>query len=182
MKGKQTYFFATKIDLELIIKLNETQRDLKYVKSGLFNTPDPVVYDSFIKYEDLGKNFRGQSTNGDIMFLVFDRATKIVVRPVPQVSQGIKYAIDQKLNQNSVNLTPSGFYDQNTLIIGKISTLLNDSNSLEIYNLFRKNIIKNSSQVGYVRVCTEAMKFMKGGGRMVTMGIDSPLEYDLRVE
>ena len=179
MKGKQTHFFATLKDLEQIAFIVESNRNLKYVRAGLFDNPNPTVYESIIEYEELGRSKSGQVTTADNMFLVFENSSKVNVRQVPQVAGGIKYVIDMTLNPETIDFRPSGFYDKDTLIAGKIATLGIDPTALEIYNLFRKTIQKNSKQVGYARVCTDAMEFMKNGSRMVTMGIDSPSEYDL---
>lgn len=182
MSGKQTHFFATKEDLTMWIQNIESLRNLQYAKSGLFDDPDPVVYGSFLDFEGLGINARGQATTGDISFIVLDKTTSVGVKTVPQVDGSKKYAIDVRANPASIDFSPSGFYDDNTLIAGNISTISTDSESIEIYSLFRKILLKNSTQVGYARVCTDALKFMTGGGRMVTMGIDSPPGYDLRFE
>jgi hypothetical protein len=112
---------------------------------------------------------------------VMDKDTEFWAAPVPQIAGGTKYAIDQRHNQAAICLTPSGFYDKGTLIAGKIGTISGHPDSLEIFNLFRKIIKKNSSPVGYARVCTGATGFLDSGGRMVTMGVDSPREYDLRI-
>ena len=182
MRGKQIHFFASKGDLENILKSIEASRSLKYVQSGLFNNRKPVIYESFLDYEDLGINKRGQVSNGDIMFLVMNKISEVFVEPVPQFSGKLKYAIDMRLNQASLLIVPSGFYDSNTLIAGKIGTISTHPVSVEIYDLFRKTILKNSKQIGYARVCPDALEFMKNGGRMVTMGIDSPFEYDLKIK
>jgi hypothetical protein len=180
MQSKQTHFFATKTDLQAIVGAIESERELQYVRSGLFDDVSPVVYQSLLYYQDLGVNRRGQVTNADKMFLVLDRSSEILVEPVPQVSGGTKYAIDMRLNEDAISITPSGAYDKNTLIAGKIGTISASPASLDIYNLFRKTLLRSSQQVGYARVCPDAMVQMISGTRMVTMGIDSPRDYDLR--
>lgn len=182
MRGKQTHFFATKKDLGTIIKLVESSRTLKYVHFGWFEGLNPIVYHSFFDFEDFGINKRGQATNVDIMFMVMDKSSEFFVEAVPQIAGGIKYGVTSMLNGQAIIFSQSGFYDEHTLIAGRCTTASPDDSSIEIYNLFRKIIQKNSTQVGYARVCTDAMEFMKNGGRMVTMGIDSPREYDLKFQ
>lgn len=182
MRGKRVHFFADKNDLDLIFRTAEAERDIYYVKFGMFDTREPPQYNSFFDYEDLGINRRGQHTNSEIMFLVMDKTTQFWATAIPQVAGGTKYAVDQRDNPGSVVLTPSGFYDANTLIAGELGTISDNAESLAIIALFRKIIKKNSVQVGYARVCAGAMEFMKNGGRMVTMGIDSPREYDLKFQ
>jgi hypothetical protein len=180
MRGKRIYFFATKQDLELIIRLIESQKSILYVKGGLFDSPKVVMYESFLEFEDFGINKIGKATNGDMMFFIMPKNSEIVVRTVPQENGGTKYGIDAWKNIGAVNFIPSGFYDENTLIAGQFTYSHDDQNGLDLFNFIKKTIQKNSKQVGYARVCPDAMEFMKNGGRMVTMGIDSPSGYDLR--
>ena len=180
MKGQQTHFFATRGDLEQITKTVESDIPVQYVRSGLFDNPRPTIYHSFLDYEDFGVNRRGQATNAAQLFLVMESGRRPGMREAPQFEGGVKYGIDQMQNPDSISFSPSGFYDARTLIAGKIATISNHPVSTKIYSRFRKAISRNSTKVGYAHVFKEAMEFMKSGGRMVTMGIDSPPEYDLK--
>lgn len=179
--SRRFHFFETKKDFEEIFKIIESVRQLKYVRAGLFKTPNPTIYESFLDYEDLGYRRYGEVTADDNMFLVFDRSAEIIQRPVPQVTGEVRYAIDQMMNPDSLHFCPSGFFAEKNLIAGKASTISDSQTSTELYNLFRKTIRKKSSKIGYAYVGEDALELMKQGIRMVTIGVGSPLEYDLKL-
>ena len=182
MASKQTHFFATRKDLEQLAEMLESNRQIKYVRSGLFDNPNPVVYKSLLDYAELGIKRTGQVTTADNMFLVFDTASpEVIIEPVPQITGGMKYAIDQRRNQETINFRPGGLFGADNLIAGNFGTISMHPTSIEIYYLFRKTVIKHSSKIGYAYVAREALELMKKGVRMVTMGIDSPPEYDLNI-
>jgi hypothetical protein len=178
--SKQIQFFQTRNDLEVLDNVISSFRHIKYVKAGLFDDSYPRIYDSIFDFEELGINKTGQVMNTSNMFLVFDKLSEIKVRPVLQKSGEVKYAIDQMKNLDSIFFRPNGVYDETNLVAGNLGTISTHPTSIELYNLFRKTIQKHSQKIGNYYVAENALKLMKLGVRMITIGIDSPREYDLK--
>jgi hypothetical protein len=179
MKGGQTHYFATTNDLVGLVKSVEIARPIKYAEFGLVDSPQPVVHETLLNWAGLGRNSSGKAGIGG--FLVVDKGEEVKGNPVPQRKGDIKFSFDQAANPHSIILRPSGLFDENTLIVGSVGTISDASASMQLYKLFRDSLDKNSVQVGYARVCMDAMEFMKNGGRMVTIGVGSPAEFDLRL-
>lgn len=180
MKGRQTHFFATTRDLIKICQNCECQREIRYVLFGLFEVPNPPEYESLLEWDGLGINQSGNKTAVE-RFIVLDRRTEIRSEIVPQRSGAAKYSISQSGNPSSIVFCPSGSYDEKTIIAGSLGTISDDQASVEIYNLFRRVIMKNSEKIGNYYVAENALESMKRGARMVTIGLKTPSEYDLKL-
>lgn len=179
MKGKQTHFFATRADLSLISQICEHSKQIKYILFGLFDESYLNSYSSLLDWKNVGSNLKGNTTSTEC-FLVLEREATVNFEVVPQRKGGIKYSVDQSRNPTSIIFRPSGLYNETSLIAGNLGTISTHPTSIELYNLFRKTIQKHSKKVGNYYVAEDALELMKQGVRMVTMGIDSPSEYDLK--
>jgi len=174
----QTHIFATRSDLEPGLREVESEVGVKYARCDLYYGPICEQYPSLLEWNDLGRNETGSHITGP-GFLVLPRDREIKIEPVPQVSGGIRYSLSQKLNPNSITFLPGGIYKREEILIcGHIGTIWKPS--LTLYKSFVKAVTKGFEKIGSYRVGPEAVRLMNAGHRMVTIGISSPRDYDLR--
>jgi len=106
---------------------------------------------------------------------------KIAVSATSTAVGGIRYDVSQLANPNSITFLPGGIFDnQEVLVCGHIGTASKSPDSLTLYKAFVKSVTKGFVKIGSYRVGPEAERLMDQGYRMVTIGIGSPREYDLR--
>jgi hypothetical protein len=178
-ESKQIHIFATRSDLEPGLKRFESEKGVKYALSGLLYSPIFEQYGSLLEWTELGKNTTGDHISGP-MFLVVPKNAEIKVEPVPQVNSGeIRYALNQKLNPDSITFYPGGLYREGVLVCGDIGTIWKTPASLDLYKRFVQSVTKTFAKIGSYRVGSEAERLMDKGYRMVTISIRSPREYDL---
>jgi hypothetical protein len=94
MARNQQSFFATKADLELLLREVESERQLQFVETGLFDSPSVEPIHSLLGAPSLGHLSAGDHNQGPC-YLVASQDISIVVRTVPQRRGGTKYAVDQ---------------------------------------------------------------------------------------
>lgn len=192
--SKQNHIFATRSDLEPGLRSIESQMPLKYIEMYLYVTgrkdswmivphesPEFKSYTSLLAANRLGINLTGQSITGD-NYLVVDAATEIRIREVPQRKGGVNYIVDDQSYLTAIFFRPGGFYQDHCLISGNIGTASVHPQSIELYNNFTRAVTKGFKKIGNYRVGPEALCLMENGMRMVTIGINSPREYDLKFQ
>ena len=192
MKRHQTHIFATRSDLEPGLQLIEAQRPLKYVALNCYEvnsgkssvvphkSPQFEEYDSLLDVPSLGTNTTGDHISGD-HYLILPRDREARFESVIQDKGGIHYFVDQSLNPVSITFLPGGIYQNNNLICGHIGTVSKHPESIDLYKSFTKAVTKGFKKIGNYRVGPEARRLMNEGLRMVTIGVRSPREYDLRI-
>jgi hypothetical protein len=182
--SKQVHIFATRSDLEPGLRVFESKSAVKYVRRDLYHGPTFEQYVTLLDWAGLGKNNTGEHMTGPC-FLVLKRDVPVNVETVPQHAtpaavEKVRYDVSQKLNPNSVSFLPGGIFDDHkVLICGHIGTASESSISLSLYKTFVNAITKGFQKVGAYQVGREAANLMDQGYRMVTIGINSPREYDL---
>lgn len=178
MTKNQLSFFATKTDLESFLRHIESERQLQFVETGLFDLPNVEPIHSLLDAPNLGHLRAGDHNNGPC-FLVAGREISIDVRPVPQHRGGTKYAVDQERNRKTIAFRPGGAFGENCLIDGQVGTISDDSSSLELFRLFRKEMRRQFRRVKEFYVGKEAGELLDEGWRL-TANAKSPALYDLR--
>lgn len=161
MPGKRIGIFATKNDLESGLKRFEDVRNVKYILRGLFDTQELHEFQTFGEIPNLGISESGSETLAP-NYMIMDTDSNINVREVPQRRGGIKYAIDQLENKESLNFKPSGIYENNFLISGEFSPGISEK-AIELYEQFRKTFLKGFVVVKSYRVGPEALKLLDEG-------------------
>lgn len=172
-------FFALKEELVPRITKLENEIELFYFRCGLFEK-EPSGCKSILDYSELGKNFYGDHIHND-RFLVIKGTERVNVRAVNQVTGEINYAIDQLENKHSIIFEPGGIYKEMHLVHGCITTISRDPNSINLFNFFSKNILYGFKKMGAFYVSEGAIRLNEKGGRLVTISINSPEEYDLKL-
>lgn len=94
-----------------------------------------------------------------------------------------RYDVSQLANPDSIAFLPGGIFDnQEVLVCGHIGTASKSPDSLTLYKVFVKSVTKGFVKIGSYRIGRQAKRLMDQGYRMVTIGVGSPREYDLRTQ
>ena len=179
MKSKQMMFFATISDFEAIMKSLEEQLSIKYYKTGLLDSDRVPTYDSIFEIPNLGHTKFGDWNSTDT-FLILPINESLNVREVPQRIGGIKYAVDQKVNVDSIILNLGGIYDgaENVLIAGRVGTISEGSFAQNIYSIITKRIRKDFKKKESFYLGKDAEDKLKSGWRLVA-DVKFSKDYDL---
>lgn len=178
MPKNQLSFFATKADLESLLRTIESKRQLQYVVVGLFEAPNVQRTQSLLAVGKLGHLSVGDHNQGPC-YLVANREISIDVRPVPQRRGGVKYAIDQQANPKTIAFRPSGAFGEVCLIDGQVGTISDDADSLTLFRFFTGEIRGQFTKINEFYVGKEAGELLDKGWRL-TANAKSPTLYDLK--
>ncbi len=127
--------FATREDLLELLDSVEALRSIQYVRAGLFSCSSPVAANSARNIEHLGIASSGDQ-NHEPIFLALNSDSPVNVRLVPQRCGGVKYAVDQIKNPESVVIKTGGEYGSEALISSQIGTATNYTDSLSLIHVF----------------------------------------------
>jgi len=177
--ANEIFFFATRDDMLKRLKQFETVKRLKYIKCGGYNSPDIDEFQSGDEIPDLGINNSGNHQSES--YLIQDISIPVLVREIKQSTGEVRYFVDQMLNKESIVIWPSGIYGNCHLICGHIATISSEKTSLELYKPFSKMFVKDFKKVGKYYIGPEALS-LTGKMRFITMNVNQPIEYDLKVE
>ena len=177
---KQIHIFATRDDILPNIKSIESHRSLKYVRYEIYKKKNVPIYESLTEYKSLGANKTGDHNSGDC-FIVVDRETDIHFQTKRILFVRTKTIINQLTNPDSIVFQPGGIYKNKYLICGHIGTASDSARSFDLYKYFSKAIRKNFAKIESYYVGENALLLLKNGIRLITMGIDEPIEYDLKI-
>jgi len=172
--------FATRTDLLDLLAVVEATRTIHYVEAGMFDKPVPTMYGSASEIPDLGTIYVTDTNLGPI-FLLADARVSFVVRPVPQRRGGVRYAMDQQENPDTVSLHQGGQFDDRTILAGSIGTCTESRSeaSAALLNVIASVVRRQWVRIQSYAVGPEAEKVLDAGGRL-TRSLQSPHEYDLR--
>ncbi len=176
-KSKSVHFFATKRDLESLLAAVESQRHLKYTQAGMFDTPETTTFASGLQIPNLGFAPSGESIL-EPFWLITDANAKVEVKVVPQRRGGIRYGVDNGLNPDSIIIWPGGVFENSCIIMGTIGTGLINLSSMELLNLFTREIRRQFKRIKSSFVGPEAEQLLDAGYRL-THGIGTAKECDL---
>ena len=122
MVRNQTLFYATTQDLNGVLSSLEAQKDLQYTLAGLFKSKELQTYSSYRDIPDLGRAFH-RSSVANRQYVISLRRTLVRIRDVPQYSGGVLFAIDLRINEDGIALSPGGRYRDDVMLYGMIGTL-----------------------------------------------------------
>lgn len=179
MKKHQVNFFATKSDLETLLRTIEAKRELKFVRAGLFDTPVFNSAHTLRTDANLGIAVKGDNVQ-EARYLVTDRETPIEIETMPQYGGGTKYAIgSQKINPNTIVFWPGGVFNGACVIAGSVGTISEDPASLSLFQLFSTEIKRQFGKIKSFYVGKDASELLDRGWRL-TSSVKSPPLYDLK--
>lgn len=179
MKNKQIIFFALLNDLEEIFNSIEQNESLRYYKTGLIDSIEHNTYSTFRELPDLGYCKYGDWNKID-NYLVMSKDTEINIEKVQQQIGVLKCDINQRLNPHSIEIKPGGIFSDKdkVLVAGRVSTISNESYSLELYRKISLCIKKTFRKAGTFYLGKLAEIKLNEGWRLVT-NERMPKEYDI---
>jgi hypothetical protein len=177
MRGHAIYFYATRDDLEPVIRSIEATASFNYVLTGLQSSRIFPTYSSGLEIPSLGRA-TGQSAVHCEAYLVVPKETQVLIRDVPQRAGGVMYAVDQLINPDSIVFQPGGVLDDSVVISGEAGTTAQTEKATEIFSLFRKWLKNDFQRRQSFYVGPNALQLKEKGSRL-TANLKSPREYDL---
>lgn len=176
MKNKQIYFYGVQGDLFKIIESLESIFEIKYAQAGLLNEKPSCIL-SLSNNSEVG-NVKYGNWNFNPKFLILPKDKELKIRSVEQKKGGIKYAVDQMENDDSVVIYLGGTYQNTAIIASKIATL-KDSKFAKDILIHVSNYMKNNfNNVKGFFVSSIAVDKSTEGYRLTT-DVDSHVDYDL---
>ena len=162
--------------IDVFLQLNN---ELNFVQTGNHPKDSMLIIDSIQRIPDLG-NYNYPS-HCMVNYLVVNKNIEINVENIQLRSGEIVKSVYQSFNMDSIVFSPGGIYRKyNCLIHSQISTMSNSTFSKYLFDALRKRIRKQFHCYSGWWVGKEAMG-LYGNHRFITIGVDSPKEYDFRI-
>jgi len=174
----QRHFFAMPDDLLPVFEQAEKKLNLAYSLTGLFESPQPIIIEAGARLPSLRLAAEGSSSSNPT-YLVTAFGNAVNVRPVPQSTGDVRYAVDQLTNPDSVTFTHGGLFLPDTLISGRVGTVSDTPIAKAIQSAFCNAIGKLFTRINAFYVSPGASEMLSRGCRL-THAVQSPREYDLR--
>jgi hypothetical protein len=178
MTSSRIGFFATGHDLADVLSTFETNRRCHYTLCGLFVEHEPKTGKSYKEIPDLSIAIHPTAA-ANPTYLVSLNGERIAIRDVRQKAGGVRFAIDQLVNENTFVVRPGGRYDGNVLLAGEISTSSESQQSRARFKILANLVRQRFSKVNAFYLGSEALSAWKAGARL-TIAVQSPPEFDLR--
>lgn len=190
-RSKSIHFYATKRDLEAILSAVESQRPLKYTEAGMCDAPQMNTFTSGLQIPNLG--FAPSGEHGlEPFWLITGADAKVELEAVPQRRGGMRYGINPEQYPESVFMWPGGVFDGRAkwpggafegraVIAGRIGTGMVNPASMELLNLFAREIRRRFKLIKSYYVGPDAEQLLDRGYRL-TPGVRSAKESDLSKE
>ena len=178
MKSKQLFFYGLKEDLVKIFESIELNFDIKYAKVGLFENNPSNLVPSLVSKSDIGIVQHGD-WNHNQQYLILPKDEELKIRTVQQKNGGVKFAVDQMINKNSVVILLGGLYKNNTVIASKVGSISEVEFSKNILNHITLILKKRYLKKDGFYVGNEALKLANQGGRLTTDY--STAKFDLKL-
>lgn len=175
---KQVYFYCLKEEFKIIFKYLETTFKVKYAKAGLLDEKSYC-------FTSLSENFDYEVISSDWnsldKYLILRDEDDLINREVLQRKGGIKFAVDQLENNNSLVLFLGGLYKEEAIIASKIVSISKDLFPKEFMKELSKYLKKEFVNVNGFYVSKSALDFYRKGVRLTTDAKSSNL-YDLKID
>jgi hypothetical protein len=174
----QFMFFATAKDLALVLSILEAHKKLQYTPMRNVVSDRAQSYLSYADLLDFGQADHPTAVmNPD--YLVALQGTAVQVETIYTRTGGISFAIDQRLNKDTVTLRPGGMYGRDALLYGSIGTVSESDASLNLYDFMVEPYLARFTKVQEFFLGPEALELWQSGIRLTTAAT-SPAEFDLR--
>lgn len=168
MGSRSFRLFGTKKDLENIFIEFQKNNSIKYYKCG---KNDGNKIQDITEIDKFGLSISGSHLGNQYLVV---NSNKIV--------NFDNHHIYQKLNESSVVVDIGGLYDENTVLPTTVSTIWYDNeDSKKIYNDLKKTVKRHCSKTVNGYMILENAYNQKEQLRFITISIQSPRDYDLKV-
>jgi hypothetical protein len=174
------HFFATADDLLPVFDLVDRKHRLAYTLTGLHESPELCTVTKGTDIPSLRDVMEAPNAIACPSYLVTLEGATVQVREVPQQSGGIRYAVDQLINPDSITFSHGGFFSPEILLYGRVGTFSDSKISKKLFRAFSSAIAKEFDRVKAFWVGPEGNELLRPGCRL-TMGAHSPKECDLAV-
>lgn len=162
MATHRQQFYATKGDLEAILSFVEMKsRPLKFVPTGVFSNAQVNTLDTLIGHFELGIATSPESI-GNRGYYVLEREHPVSMAKIQNNAKDWYYKFEIG-DHNTVIFRPAGILEHGTLILSEVNVVSTDSATLALFELFRREIKKQSSMVQSTSVCKEAEQLLDDG-------------------
>lgn len=172
------YFFATADDLHPVFSRVEAKREVLYTQIGVFEARPAAGLPRGEGLPTLRLAPEGRSTVQCSAYLVTPARVIVNVREVPQRAGGVRYAVDQLMNPDSITINHGGRLEPDVLLAGWVGTCTGGDVSAALFRAYTSAIARTFIRVKAFWVGPEARKLL-ASGRRLTQSADSPAEYDL---
>ncbi len=174
----QRLFFATADDLIPVFERVEAKHRLVYTLCGLFPSEERSSVSSGAAIPTLRSPAPHPSAIACPQYLVTAVGQRIIFRDSPQKSGGVRYAVDQLANPDSIIVQPGGLYPPEVLLNGRVGSASSTPFAAQLHRAFTSAIGKLFKHVRAFYVGTQAYELWQRGYRL-TAAVQSPREYDL---
>lgn len=175
----QRHFYALPEDLMVIFDLVEASQSLRYTPIETLASAKAMSFLSGAELPTLNAPPPSDSASSGHSYLVTFRDNEPVGRKIELNSGGVRYAFDQLMNPDSIELLPGARHESGAILYGRIATGSDSATSGELFGLFKRAIGKRFRKTNAFWVGPKAEEAWRQGARL-TIGLASPQEYDLR--
>jgi hypothetical protein len=139
-------------------------------------TPSDTIFNTIFVVDSLRRHFLNHlSLYGQFLDEVERSSTKKIEKC------DVRFSLGQESNPESIVFQPGGLFDgERFLVCGHVGTISRTPVALRLYKSFVKSVTDGFQRIGSYRVGPAALRLMNSGCRMVTIGVHSPSEYDLK--
>ena len=172
-------FFSLMEDIDCLVLEFEAMNKVRYCLVGMHDSEAVPTYSSLRDLPNVGYVTVGDWNRIDT-YLISRVSSPVVIRTVPQRSRGVKYALDQRENPQTVEIKLGGIYSAagNVIVAGRLATVSQDSESLNMYTLLSRLLKTHFRRIESFYVGKHAEEKLYEGWRLVTNS-RLPREYDL---
>jgi hypothetical protein len=172
------HFYATADDLLPVFDLVEAKHQLTYTLAGLHGSPALCAVRRGMDIPTLREVMEAPNAIACPSYLVTLEGAAVQVRKVPQQSGGIRYAVDQFANPDSIEFSHGGFFSPEILLYGRVAIASDAEVAKKLFRAFSSAISKAFERLKAYWVGPQARELLLQGCRL-TIGASSPKEYDL---
>ena len=172
------HLFATADDLLPVFDLVERKNPLAYTLMGLHESPVLDTVGKGAAIPTLRDVIGTPNATACPSYLVTLEGAPVRVREVPLRTGGVRYAIDQLVNSDSITFSHGGFFSPEILLCGRVGTVSDSAVAKRLFRAFSTAVAKVFIQIKAFWVGPQANQLLRKGCRL-TMGANSPTDYDL---
>lgn len=170
-------YYATRTDIVAILEDFERKFNVHYAAAGSYDTPHIAQYATIGAIPEAGRMSADAAHKGK-KYLIALEATTFSSVEIQQRDGGLRYAVDQRANPNTVVLAPGGAFDDKTILAGSLGTTNSSPVSMQLMRTLGRLLRSQWSAIQSYYVGPEAEAILDMGGRLTAI-VGMPGEYDL---
>lgn len=172
------FFFATKTDLTPGLQTVEQTEAVEFIRDEMRDDKAFEVVHALSAHPGLGLT-SGDSVQASPRYLIFPRGKLPRPREIPQRRGGVKYLIEP--TADCLILNCGGLHTaSDALLAGELQQSLHaNASARELFRRVARDLLRGFTRVRLYWVGPEALRGLRAGRRLVTIGLASPRHYDL---